>query len=232
MSQSQIQNKLLQKLTTADFNVVWPNMERVDLTLKQEILTRGEVTSHVYFPEDSVASLLAKTQSVCAIEVGMFGFEGMSDMVVRAGDIAALTSVVQVAGAAWRINAADFARLLHAVPSLNEVTLRFKEVTAIQFAYTALAHGSFTIEERLARWLLMSHDRSRRETIPMIHEFLAAMLAVRRSGITTATHLLEGVGAIKAVRGAITIRDRAKLLEIAGESYGTPEAEYDRLMAY
>jgi hypothetical protein len=118
------------------------------------------------------------------------------------------------------------------VPFLNEVTLRYKDVTAIQFAYTALAHGSFTIEERLARWLLMSHDRSRRETIPMIHEFLAAMLAVRRSGITTATHLLEGVGAIKAVRGAITIRDRAKLLEIAGESYGTPEAEYDRLMAY
>jgi CRP-like cAMP-binding protein len=232
MSQSQVQNNLLQKLTGADFNEVWPHMERVDLLLKQEILTRGEVISYVYFPEDCVGSILAKTESVCAIEVGMFGFEGMSDMVVRAGDISALTSIVQVAGSAWRISADRFALLLHSVPSLNEVTLRYKEVTAIQFAYTALAHGSFTIEERLARWLLMSHDRARRETIPMIHEFIAAMLAVRRSGITTAIHVLEGVGAIKAVRRAITIRDRAKLLEIAGESYGTPEAEYDRLMAY
>lgn len=232
MSQSRIQNKLLQKLTGADFNEVAPFMEPLELTLKQEILTRGEVISHVYFPEDCVGSILAKTESVCAIEVGMFGFEGMSDMVVRLGDIAALTSVVQVAGTAWRVKAEDFARLLHSLPSLNEATLRYKEVTAIQFAYTALAHGSFTIEERLARWLLMSHDRSRRETIPMIHGFLAAMLAVRRSGITTATHVLEGVGAIKTVRGAITIRDRQKLLGIAGESYGVPEAEYDRLMAY
>jgi CRP-like cAMP-binding protein len=232
VSQSRIQNKLLLKLTTVDFNEVWPYMERVDLTLKQEILTRGAVIPHVYFPEDCVASLLAQTEHVHPIEVGMFGFEGMSDMVVRDGDRTALTSVIQVAGAAWRIKADQFARLLNSVPSLNEVTLRYKEVMAIQFAYTALAHGSFTIEERLARWLLMSHDRSQRETIAMVHEFLAAMLAVRRSGITTATHVLEGLGAIKAKRGAITIRDRAKLLDIAGESYGTPEAEYDRLMAY
>jgi CRP-like cAMP-binding protein len=232
MSQSQIQNKLLLKLTTEDFNSVWPLIERVDLPLKQEIITRGEIISYVYFPENCVASMLAKTESVSAIEVGMCGFEGMTDMVVRAGDRSALASVVQVAGAAWRIKAEDCARLLHSVPSLNEVTLRYKEVVAIQFAYTALAHGSFTIEERLARWLLMSHDRSKRETIPMVHEFLAAMLAVRRSGITTSIHVLEGIGAIKAVRGAITIRDRSKLLDIAGESYGTPEAEYDRLMAY
>jgi len=78
---------------------------------------------------------------------------------------------------------------------------------------------------------LMSQDRSMRESIPMVHEFLAAMLAVRRSGVTTATHVLEGYGAIKASRGTITIRDRAKLIELAGGSYGTAEAEYDRLMA-
>jgi CRP-like cAMP-binding protein len=153
-------------------------------------------------------------------------------MVVRSGDRTSLSAVVQVAGSAWRISANDFSRLLHTLPSLNEMTLRYKEASAIQFAYTALAHGSFTIEERLARWLLMSHDRSKRDTIPMVHEFLAAMLAVRRSGVTTATHVLEGVGAIKAVRGAMTIRSREKLLEFAGESYGEPEAEYERLMSY
>lgn len=232
MSRSPVQNKLLQKLTTADFEAVWPRLERVDLELKQQVLTRGEVIAFVYFPETSVCSLLAQTDHVQPIEVGMFGFEGMSNMVVRAGDRTALSSVVQVAGEAWRITAENFSSLLHSQPSLNEMALRYKEASAIQFAYTAFAHGSFTIEERLARWLLMSHDRSRRETIPMIHEFLAAMLAVRRSGVTTAMHVLEGYGAIKAIRGAITIRDRPKLLELAGESYGVPEAEYDRLMAY
>jgi CRP-like cAMP-binding protein len=152
--------------------------------------------------------------------------------VVRPGDRTALSSIIQVAGSAWRIDAEDFSELLHTQPSLNEITLRYKEAVSIQFAYTALSHGSFTIEERLARWLLMSQDRSQRETIPMVHEFLAMMLAVRRSGVTTATHVLEGLGAIRASRGSITIRSREKLLEIAGESYGVPEAEYDRLMSY
>jgi CRP-like cAMP-binding protein len=207
-------------------------MDRVEFALKQEILHRGQVIGFVYFPEDCVCSLVAKTDTSDGIEVGMFGAEGMSDMVVRPGDRTALSSIVQVAGSAWRIDAEAFSELLHTQRSLNEIALRYKEAVSIQFAYTALSHGSFTIEERLARWLLMSQDRSQRETIPMVHEFLAMMLAVRRSGVTTATHVLEGLGAIKAVRGSITIRDREKLLEIAGESYGVPEAEYDRLMSY
>jgi CRP-like cAMP-binding protein len=232
MSQSEIQNKLLRKLTPSDREAVMSRMSRVELPIKQELMTCGDVISYVYFPEEGVISLLAKTPHERPVEVGMFGYEGMSNMVVRFGDRTALTALVQVAGTAWRINAEDFARLLHDKPSLNDVTLRFKEATAIQFAYTAFANGTFNIEERLARWLLMSQDRAQRDTIPMVHDFIAMMLAVRRSGVTTATHVLEGFGAIKGQRGAITIRDRAKLEEIAGESYGIPEAEYERLMAY
>jgi CRP-like cAMP-binding protein len=232
LTQPQIKNRLLLKLTEQDFAAIYPHMERVELKLKTELLQKGDIIDFVYFPEDSVVSFVAKTDNVSGIEVGMAGFEGMSNMVIRKGDRTSLTALVQVAGEAWRIGAEDFARLLHTQPSLNEMALRYKEVSSVQFAYTALAHGSFTIEERLARWLLMSHDRSRRETIPMVHEFLAMMLAVRRSGITTATHVLEGLGAIRATRGAMTIRDRDKLLDIAGESYGEPEAEYERLMSY
>jgi CRP-like cAMP-binding protein len=229
---SSIKNRLLQKLTERDFSVLHSRMERIDLEHKKELLRKGDVIDFVYFPEDCVISLIAKAEHVNGIEVGMAGFEGMSNMVIRPGDQTSLTALVQVAGAAWRVSALDFTQLLHTLPSLNEINLRYKEASAIQFAYTALAHGSFTIEERLARWLLMSHDRSQRTTIPMIHEFLAMMLAVRRSGITTATHVLEGVGAIKAARGALTIISRDKLLEFAGGSYGEPEAEYERLMSY
>jgi len=232
MSQSQIQNRLLQKLTPSDLDAVMSCATRVDLAFKQEIMVRGDVISYVYFPEDCVCSLIAQTDHARPIEVGMVGPEGMSDMVSRIGDRTALTSIVQVAGAAWRIRTEDFIRLIHSAPSFDEVTRRFKDALAIQFAYTAFANGNFKVEERLSRWLLMSHDRSRQDTVPMIHQFMAMMLAIRRSGVTTATHILEGAGAIKGLRGAIEIRDRDKLLEIAGESYGTPEAEYERLMVH
>jgi CRP-like cAMP-binding protein len=232
MFQSEVRNKLLLKLTPGDFDAVSPCLTRVDLKLKDQILQRGDVIEFVDFPEDCVCSLLAKTDNVNPIEVGMYGFEGMSNMAIRHGDRTALSAVVQGAGSAWRMSAADFVRLLHTLPSLNEVALRYKEAVAIQFAYTALAHGSFTIEERLCRWLLMATDRSQKDSVPIVHEFIAAMLAVRRSGITTALHVVEGVGAIRANRGQIIIRDRAKLQELAGESYGEPESEYDRLMSY
>jgi CRP-like cAMP-binding protein len=230
--QSELRNNLLRKLSEADFEVVAPCLVSVDLVLKQEILHRGNPIDYVYFPEDCVCSVLALTDNVNPIEVGIFGYEGMSDLLLREGQTSALTLLIQVAGSAFRIGAADFVRLFNEQPSFRDMVLRYKEVAAIQFAFTALAHGSFTIEERLARWLLMSFDRSKRETIPMVHEFLAAMLAVRRSGITTATHVLEGAGAIRASRGSITIRDRNKLLEMAGESYGAPEAYYDLLFSY
>jgi hypothetical protein len=227
---SPVKNRLLRKLAPSDFETIRPLLETVDLEMKQVIVERDIPIEHVYFPENCVCSILAFTEHVHPIEVGMIGFEGMSNFVVNYGDQTPLQTVVQVPGIASRMKARDFAKGLKELPSLNDVTLRYKEALAIQFAYTALSHGSFTIEERLARWLLMSHDRSQRANIPLVHEFVAAMLAVRRAGVTTSIHILEGSGAIKATRGTITIRDRDKLKEIANGSYGVPEAEYERLM--
>jgi CRP-like cAMP-binding protein len=108
--------------------------------------------------------------------------------------------------------------------------LRYVEAFQVQVAHTALSHGSYTIEERLARWLLMCHDRLDGDDLPLVHEFLALMLGVRRSGVTLALQILEGAGVIHAKRGLITVHDRAKLQEIAGGSYGVPEVEYRRLI--
>lgn len=225
-----IQNRLLLRLTPADFEAIYPLLEKVDLPLKVVVLERDQTIEFVYFPEDCVCSVLALTDDVEAIEVGMVGFEGMTDMIVIEGDISRMRTIVQVPGSAWRMKAADFSQALRERLSFNETVMRFKEVIAVMFAFTALSHGSFTIEERLARWLLMSHDRAKCDEIPMIHEFISAMLAVRRSGITTATHVLEGRGAIKTTRGKITILNRSILEELAGGSYGVPEAEYERLL--
>jgi CRP-like cAMP-binding protein len=111
-----------------------------------------------------------------------------------------------------------------------DVVLRYQQTMIVQASYTALSHGSFNIEERLARWLLMCFDRSKGADLPLVHEFIALMLAVRRSGVTTAIHVLEGNHAIKATRGSIQLRDREKLEELASGSYGDPESEYARLM--
>ena len=125
---------------------------------------------------------------------------------------------------------ARFIDVVEANADARRVFLRYVQSYQTQLAYTSLANGGYTIHQRLARWLLMSHDRLRTEEIPLTHEFLSIMLAVRRSGVTDNLHILEGLHAIRSHRGVIHIRDREKLLEIAGASYGTPEEEYERLI--
>ena len=93
-----------------------------------------------------------------------------------------------------------------------------------------MANARYSVHERLARWLLMSHDRLDGDDLPLTHEFLAIMLGVRRSGVTDQIHILEGIGAIKATRGNIHIISRSKLENVAGGSYGLPEQEYHRLI--
>jgi CRP-like cAMP-binding protein len=134
-----------------------------------------------------------------------------------------------VPGSALRMDADALRQAIGQSPSLHQHLLRYIETFQVQVAYTALSHGSFTIEERLARWLLMCHDRLDGNDLPLVHEFLSMMLGVRRSGVTIAVQTLEGTGAIKATRGHIIIRDREMLEEAANGSYGVPEAEYRRL---
>jgi CRP-like cAMP-binding protein len=109
--------------------------------------------------------------------------------------------------------------------------LRYVQVLAIQTAQTALANGRGKLEARLARWLLMAHDRAERDQFIITHQFLALMLGVRRPGVTTTVHSLEGRNLIKARRNSITITDREGLLKLAKSSYGVPEAEYKRLVS-
>jgi hypothetical protein len=116
-------------------------------------------------------------------------------------------------------------------PELRNVLLRYSQAFMIQTAHTALANGRAKLEERLARWLLMAHDRVNGDEVPLVHEFLALMLGVRRAGVTVALHMLEGQALIRASRGKIVVLDRQGLEEAANGLYGVPEREYERLMA-
>jgi CRP-like cAMP-binding protein len=137
---------------------------------------------------------------------------------------------MQVEGASYRIAAADLQAAIDASPSLRKSLLRYVQAFATQVTYTALSNALHSVEERLARWLLMSHDRQDSDEIPLTHDFLALMLAVRRPSVTIALHSLEGLGLIKATRGLVVIRKRLELEQFAGDAYGTPEAEYGRLI--
>jgi hypothetical protein len=114
--------------------------------------------------------------------------------------------------------------------SLRSLLLAFAHVTAIQTAACAVGNAHHQLEARLARWLLMCHDRIAGDEFNITHEFMAMMIAAQRSGVTVSLHVLEGVGAIRSRRGRIVIVNRAMLEELAGDAYGEPEGEYRRLI--
>ena len=134
-----------------------------------------------------------------------------------------------MAGEGQRLRSDDLREAMQTSPTLQALLLRYGQALMVQTAQTALANGRAKIGERLARWLLMAHDRADGDELPLVHEFLALMLGVRREGVTLALQRLEGINLIGAKRGRITILDRKGLEECADGSYGVPEAEYERL---
>jgi CRP-like cAMP-binding protein len=224
-------NRLLNALSDDDQALLQPALVLMTLMRGDMMNTPNEPITHVYFPITCLGSIVAITPDDRRIEVGIFGRDGMSSTSLLHGtNVTPHETFTQVEGTALRMGADELRQAIRQSPSAHEVLLRYTEAFQVQMAYTALSHGSFTIEERLARWLLMCHDRLPGDDLPLIHEFLSMMLGVRRSGVTIAIQLLEGTGAIKATRGHIVVHDRAKLETAANGSYGVPEAEYRRLI--
>ena len=225
-------NRILEKLTPPDLAKFMPLLTTVSIQSREVLMEPDTEIEHVWFPLDCACSMIAVPDQDSAIEVGMFGREGMSNMVVRVGDRTFMRTQAFIAGRALRMDAKDFVAALASLPSLNEVTLRYKEAIVNQLAFGSAANGAFTIEQRLARWILMAFDRTPQTDLPIVHDLMASMLSVRRSGVTTALHVLEGTGAVKATRGLVTLRDRDKLIEIAGNGYGLCETTYEFIMDY
>jgi CRP-like cAMP-binding protein len=228
---SGIRNRLLRTLSADDLSRLQRHLEPVPLRRGDVMIEPNQPIEQVYFPEDAISSVVATTRGGRRIEVGIFGREGMSGTPLLLGsDRTPHESFAQVPGSALRIGVDDLRRAIRQSPSLHQLPLRYVEAFNVQVAHTALSHGSYTLEERLARWLLMCHDRLDGDDLPLVHEFLALMLGVRRSGVTVAVQTLEGAGMIKARRGVIRVLNRETLEEAAGGSYGVPEAEYRRLI--
>src|SRR5580704_14863761 len=226
-------NRLLAVLSHADRDLLAPCLEVAGLDARQILETPRDPISHVYFVESGLVSVVGATEPDHRIEVGMVGYEGMTGLgIVLGDDRSANETMVQSAGSAMRISTALLREMMAASRSLTATLLRYVNVFMVQGSQTALANGRGRLDERLARWLLMWHDRMERDTLTITHEFLALLLGVRRPGVTDALHVLEGKGLIRTTRSRVHIRDRSGLQLAANGFYGMPEAEYDRAIGF
>jgi CRP-like cAMP-binding protein len=224
-------NRLLAALPPADLARLRPRLEAVELPFRKVLHVPGKPIEAVYFPETGYVSMVAYLEDGDAAEVGLAGYEGMVGLPVLLGaDHDDIEAMVQSPGTALRMNARAFREELERIPSLRNLLLRYALVHHGQVARTAACNGRHHTDQRLARWLLMAHDRSQEDDFPMTHEFLSMMLGVRRAGITVAAGLLQKAGFIRYNRGRIEVTDRPGLESVACECYGIVRRAQDQLL--
>ena len=231
LASSRPRNRLLAALSPNDFALLGPHLQPVTLELRRDLEKPNRRIDDVYFMDAGIASVVAVQSGEERVEVGLIGCEGMSGTSVMLGsDRSPHSTYIQAAGEGQRIATVELRKATQASESLRTVLLKYVQVFMVQTAHTAIANGCARLDQRLSRWLLMAHDRVRADTLPLTHEFLALMLAVRRAGVTEAVHALSRQNLIRASRGAIVVLDRKGLERSAGSSYGVPEAEFRRLI--
>lgn len=231
MSVTSTRNLLLQALPSDELERFLPHLERVDVHKGEVLVSVGEPLEFAYFPEGGLSSNLLITGEGRRVEVGCFGYEAMvSTATVLGSDLSPHEIQVQVSGAWLRVGVDTLRSAIERSPALHKLLLRYAHTVVLTLSQTAMSNGLFSVEERLARWILMAHDRLEGNELPLTHDFLAIMLANQRSSVTLAMQTLEGYGAIRAKRALIVVRDRGMLCDLAGASYGPAEAEYERLI--
>ena len=230
-SASSSRNSLLAALSGAALRRFSSEAEAVDLVFGQVLYEPGMRKRHVYFPTSCYISQIASLSSTPRIEVGLVGAEGMVGSSLLFGiDVAPLLTVVQGAGSAVRLDGARFIHELARGPRLRAVINRYLYVRLTQLGQMTACTRFHTVDQRMARWLLMTRDRAHADTFFLTHEYLAYMLGVRRVGVTEAATSLQDRKLIRYSRGTITILDGHELEGASCECYATAERVYARFM--
>ena len=231
LEQSSVRNRLLQAMRPEDFALLAPHLRPGHAGKGIVLFEAGALIETVWFLESGVGSIITVSPEGLKSENGLFGREGFAPVgIVIGNDRAPHQGLIQIADDFLSMPAGLLIEAVDKSASLRTLLLRFAQTLAIQTSYTALSNAVHPIDERLARWILMCHDRVDGSELALKHEFMSIMLAVRRPSVTTSLHVLEGNGFIRSERGCIIVRDRAGLEEFAGDSYGAPEREYERLI--
>jgi CRP-like cAMP-binding protein len=225
-------NLLLNSIPLVDLVLMHNHFEWVDVNYREVLHTAYQPIDHIYFLTSGICSVISVGGDGARIEAGIIGREGFVGMSVPLTvNEAPFDVLVQSPGRALRLPREEFFQMLEPSTYLKKAVMRYIHTFMVQTAQTALANGRLTIQQRLARWLLMCQDRIEGSELVMTHQTMSVMLAVRRSSVTAAIQSLESKYAIKAMRGKIRIINRTILEHHAKGAYGVPEREYQRLLS-
>lgn len=223
-------NRLLAALPPEEYERLAPRLEPVPVSLSEILFRPGDVLRHVYFPVNSIVSLLTDLSDGNGLEVGLVGKEGLVGISVILGGSETKVATVQAAGDALRMEAGDLRREFAQGGELQRLLLRYMHALMAQISQTVVCNARHGIDGRLARWLLMYHDRMEADEFDMTHEFLAHMLGVRRAGVSVAANELQKRGFISYRRGHIKILDRKALEDFACECYPVVKEKFDNFL--
>ncbi|MFC2991290.1 Crp/Fnr family transcriptional regulator [Halomonas tibetensis] len=227
------QNQLLESLATEEYQRLAPNLERVDLTLGASLVESGQAMRHVYFPTDSIVSLLCVMEDGNSTEIAVVGTEGIVGIsLFMGGETTPSRAIVQSAGTAYRLKGQLLKDEFYRAGPLQRLLLRYTQALLTQMAQTAVCNRHHSLDQQLCRWLLLSLDRLPTNELLMTQELIANMLGVRREGVTESAGKLQRAGLISYHRGRITILDRPGLEARVCECYKVVKKEYDRLLTY
>ncbi len=232
LQQTTVRNRLLKALSRDDFALLQPHLGPTRAELKQTLIAPNQPIKQLLFPESGYCSLATEAAEGSKVEAGIIGREGLvgASPVLLGVDRTPHHVFIQSPGEMLAIDTGVLCAAVDQSPSLRTLLLRYTQVQFIEAVQTAFVNATYQSEVRLARWLLMCHDRVDGDELVMTHEFVSLMLGVQRSSATLAVQALEGYRLIKAKRGRLTILNREALEEVADAGYGLPEAEYARLI--
>jgi CRP-like cAMP-binding protein len=222
-------NALLARLLPEDFVQLCMELEHVQLRVNDVLYEPGEEIRYAYFPTSGCISMVNIT-STGTVEVGTVGFEGMVGMpLLLRGDSAPTRALIQVEGEGYRISAAALSRAMKSSESVSRILFRFALAFFNQVAQSVVCNRLHSLEERCARWLLITHDRVEGDQFRLTQEFLSFMLGVHRPAVTLAAGVLQRAGYIHYSRGKITITDRSGLEGAACSCYQATRDDYTML---
>ena len=220
-------NVLLSSLSDHDAARLAPFLKRRPLHRDQIVLEIGAPISTIYFPESGIVSFHEVLTDGSRVGIGIIGFDGMVGWSALLGcERSPHEASIAIGGKGLSISTTELQRACSDSPTLNKFLLGYVQCFMSQMGRTITANLRDPLDKRLARWLLMNHDRLGGDRIPLTHDQLGVMLGVRRASVTDTLHILEGAALIRLTRGIIEIRSRPGLEAFAGEAYGFAEAEY------
>ena len=224
-------NRLLAALATPDYDRLEARLEPVQMTLGQVLYESGSKLDYVYFPTNSIVSLLYVMEDGASAEIAVVGNDGIIGIsLFMGGESNPSRAVVQSAGQSYRLRAELLLQEFNRTGAMMHLLLRYTQALITQMAQTAVCNRHHSVDQQLCRWLLLSLDRLSSNELTMTQELMANMLGVRREGVTDAAGKLQAAGLIHYSRGRIEVLDRGGLEARVCECYGVVRRETDRLL--